>query len=265
VGYIPYTGCFNPPRTNWPRPGNPCVRDTAVAGVANVMNLTGSAGSGALETEISQTQARLPGSGTNICWPLRRARQMLAETSQSGNVKQFVVLMADGNNVYNADVVQGSASPPGNQGSCRPNDASNDAGGFAGCNETDPYEADLDILTRERADDLESDDVEIYVVGFNVCSDGGGGEDCRGAESDPGACPTVSDSECAGAIGEEGGSSGNSPRHDNHADRRLLKCIASSSPGTNDHYFEVEDADDLLPIFQIVAFEIAGRGLTDGN
>ena len=46
---------------------------------------------------------------------------------------------------------------------------------------------------------------------------------------------------------------------DNTADRRLLKCIASSTAGTNDHYFEVPSAGDLPDVFSQIAREIAFR------
>jgi hypothetical protein len=117
--------------------------------------------------------------------------------------------------------------------------------------------------------DLEADGVEVYVIGFGVCGTfptspqpGPDPPACRGPESDLGSgrCPPISQSTCVSQIGNTG-SGGN---HDDSADRRLLKCLASSQPGTNDHYFEVNDADDLPAIFQIVAFEIASRGLTEG-
>jgi hypothetical protein len=50
--------------------------------------------------------------------------------------------------------------------------------------------------------------------------------------------------------------------HDDTANRNLLKCLASSKPGTNDHYFEVPHASDLPGIFQVIAWKIAGRALT---
>lgn len=47
--------------------------------------------------------------------------------------------------------------------------------------------------------------------------------------------------------------------HDNTADRRLLKCIASSSAGTNDHYIEAATASQLPDIFSSIARQIAFR------
>lgn len=259
VGYVPYRGCFNPPRNSWPSGTNPCVRDTVVTGISNVTPLAVDAN--LLHTEINQTRANLSGSGTNTCWPLRRARAILANSAQLASASQFVVLLADGNNVYNSDVFQSSpASPPTSPGSCRPSSAtSNDSDLSANCNDTFTREASLDDLAWDRAQDVEADGVEIYVVGFNVC---GTDQPCRGPDTVMSQCPPVSPSTCNSQIGLSGGSSS---RHDNQADRRLLKCMASSQDGTNSHYFEVSSASQLPSIFQIVAFEIASRGLTDGS
>jgi hypothetical protein len=257
VGYVPYRGCFNPPKSTWSG-NNPCIRDSVVSGVANVTALT--TDNNLLSTEINQTSANLSGSGTNTCWPLRRARTILSNSTNLGSAEQFVVLLADGNNVYNSEVFQSSpASPPSSPNSCRPSSATSDDSDLsADCNDTFTREASLDDLTWDRAKDLESDGVEIYVVGFNVC---GTDQPCRGPETNMSQCPAVSPSTCESQIGLSGSSSS---RHDNQADRRLLKCLASSQDGTNSHYWEVSSASQLPSIFQIVAFEIASRGLTEG-
>ena len=80
--------------------------------------------------------------------------------------------------------------------------------------------------------------MEIYVVGFGVC----GNED----NAIPGS------SYCSSA------NIGNSSP-DTVADQRLLKCIASSSAGTNDHYFRANTATDLPGIFSTIAQTIAFR------
>jgi hypothetical protein len=46
---------------------------------------------------------------------------------------------------------------------------------------------------------------------------------------------------------------------DNTSDQRLLKCIASSTTGTNDHYFYASTASQLPQIFQQIANAIAFR------
>jgi hypothetical protein len=260
VGYVPYRGCFNPPRNSWPGGDpNPCIRDTQVNGVANVLPLTDQ--TNLLRTEINQTRANESGSGTNTCWPLRRARTILGASGNASKAEQFVVLLADGNNVYNSGVFQNS--PPSPPSDCRPPDpGDDDANISAACNQTYQREAALDVQTWQRTLELEADGIEVYVVGFNVC---GPDQPCAGPDTDMGACPATAQSTCDEQIGlVSTSSSTSSSRHDNAADRRLLKCIASSRDGTNSHYFEVSSASQLPGIFQAVAFEIASRGLAEG-
>jgi hypothetical protein len=101
----------------------------------------------------------------------------------------------------------------------------------------------MDSGTKAVADQLRSDphNVEIYVVGFGVC----GG-------NDPSVTPQGG--YCNGI--------GNGAT-DQVADRRLLKCIASSTPGTNDHYYEVPTAAEVPGVFQVIAWRIAGRSLSE--
>ncbi len=42
-------------------------------------------------------------------------------------------------------------------------------------------------------------------------------------------------------------------------DRNFAKCIASSSPGTNNHYFEAPAPADLPGIFQVIGSLINAR------
>jgi predicted alpha/beta hydrolase family esterase len=77
--------------------------------------------------------------------------------------------------------------------------------------------------------------IEVYVVGLSVC----GADDGKTA-ADPGYCDGIGDQ-----------------AHDNLADQRLLKCIASSP----DHYYPVPEAQDLTRVFAEIAGKIAGRGL----
>jgi hypothetical protein len=277
VGYVPYRGCFNEPIWEpwdpnnppngigpWPQgEPNPCVRSSDTPNIANVTPL--SADAAMLQAEIDLTRADVPGSGTNTCWALYRAHEQLNATTQSGDIEQFVVLLADGNNVY----YNKTAPPPSCEAQVSGHDCDepieeqdncNDESLRAECNRTFRREANLDVMTWERAQDLEADGVEIYVVGFGVCgatptSVG----TCNGPESDLLRCVPISESECDSRIGDPG----TDENHDNTADRRLLKCIATSEDGTNDHYFEVSDADALPGIFQVIAFEIASRSLSE--
>ncbi len=96
----------------------------------------------------------------------------------------------------------------------------------------------LDRKTKALADYMRNvEGIEVYVIHFPGCNSGS-------------QLPTTL--YCNGI-----GSSGNAVR--------LLKCIASSSPGTNDHYLEAQDASNLVSVFQIVAYRIAAHGLLAGN
>jgi hypothetical protein len=75
--------------------------------------------------------------------------------------------------------------------------------------------------------------VEVYVVGLGVCG-------------------TSNTNVCNRSL--VGGTS-----TDNTADRNLMKCLASSTTGTNDHYFETSSASDLPGIFANIARLIGFR------
>jgi hypothetical protein len=110
-----------------------------------------------------------------------------------------------------------------------------------GCNDAMARERQLDMLTWDVAQAIEADGIEIYVVAFGVCDDTTtvcGNDIC-------------SDAECDSLIGNTD--------HDDYADQRLSKCIASSSEGSNDHYFYTDDANDLPGIFTKIANQIAHR------
>lgn len=187
-----------------------------------------------LQAGIRATSAQ-GGTGTNVCLALWQAQQLLASSTVQ---RKFVVLLTDGDNTYNAASF-GNGAPPL---ACRPDTEPEKSDEYVGteCRPAQTREIQLDRKTLQLANQLRAQGVEIYVVGFGVC----GGAD-RARPKTPGYC---------NAVGR--------PDHDNEADRRLLKCVASSTEGTNDHYFEVPTAQDLPEVFQIIAWEIAGRALT---
>ena len=111
------------------------------------------------------------------------------------------------------------------------------------CGAAQPHERQLDEMTEARADQIKSNGIEIYVVGFGVC----GTEDGTVPETAAGA---LTPNYC-GSIGDTSA--------DPVADQRLLKCVAASSPGTNDHYFQAATATDLPAIFSQIAHAIAFR------
>lgn len=223
VGFAPFRGCYNPPRLN-----SDCVPGS------NVLLLSNDASY--LKSNIAAVRAK-GGTGTNVCLALRQGRDILfgpgAQTSS--NVAKFLVILSDGDNTYNA-ASYGQGAPPSD---CRPDTSPSNSDTYvdSSCRAAQVRERQLDIKTKALADSLKSQNVEIFVVAFGVC-----GTANSAKPSDPGYCNGIGNSD-----------------HDNAADRRLLKCIASSTEGTNDHYFEVSTATDLPDVFGDIARAIAFR------
>jgi len=180
------------------------------------------------------------GSGTNICLALRKGESVLfgAGSHTEPNTLRSLVILSDGDNVYNATVVnQGSPQSP--ESPCRPSSPSTPDGDLSpNCRtDTQTQEGRVDTLSMAMATTLKAQGVEIYVVAFDMC----GGL----------ANATVASTSYCNNIGN-----GNA---DSTADQRLLKCIASSTAGTNNHFFNAPSAADLPQVFEDIANAIAFR------
>lgn len=184
---------------------------------------------GPLQAGIADLHAE-GGSGTNVCWGLLKGQEILFGPGTAA-VKN-IVLLSDGDNTYNDKVYdEGEGSPPDACAPSDPEDSEDDTG--VNCLDAQPHERELDVKTMALANALKSQGVEIYVVGY-------------------GACGSPNNNLCDPSL--IGGTS-----HDNTADRNLLKCIASSTAGTNDHYFEAPDPEDIPGIFEAIAVDILGQ------
>jgi hypothetical protein len=171
-------------------------------------------------TPALQDETTRPAGGTNVCLALDKAVAWL--NSSSAQVKNVVVLTdGDNNFFYNASTVY----PPAQ---CR---ASQDANQNCGTEPSLVGEREMDVKTLQRADALKALGTQVYVVAFKVC----------GTRDDP---------DCA-AIGNAD--------PDNVADRRLLKCIASSPS----HYVEITNASEIPDAFREIAAAIVSRGLLE--
>lgn len=186
------------------------------------------------------------GSGTNLCNGINEAQQVLfgAGHHTVSNMLKIVVILSDGDNTYNVAAngvptpmpghtptpIAGYALPSVCQPS-NPNRSTDDTG--TSCLAAQTHQKDLDSKTMQLVNTLKAQGVEFYVVGFGVC----------GSRSSSLCNPAL--------IGTD--------THDNTANRNLLKCIASSSTGTNDHYFEAATAQDLPGIFTNIARLIGFR------
>ena len=143
----------------------------------------------------------------------------------------MVVFLSDGDNndwISQADYIAGYPPSP-----CMPPWVTTDWRTWNICVDSVAQERQLDRLTWRLAEDLKSQGAEIYVVGFDVC-----GTDDGKTRDSPGYCAGIDNVA--------------TPIHDNDADQRLLKCIASSP----DHFFRAPAAVDLPNVYEDIAQEL---------
>jgi Flp pilus assembly protein TadG len=266
VGVHAFRGCFK---------GSPAGgTNTNCVAMSSVGALNGTASN--VNSKISAITA-VGGTGTNVCGGLNEAQTVLFGTNShnASNTIRVIVILTDGDTTYN-NVSYVSGSPGSPALACRPNSSGSPAcptgtssqcnpansdtylstgcsaagsGSVSGSNpgsNSEPHERQLDIKADTLATTLKNSatqPVEIYVVGFGVC----GTEDNVVPKTSAGAftanyCQNI----------------GNS-NPDTVGDQRLLKCMASSSAGTNDHYFRASTSTELPGIFSAIAQAIAFR------
>ncbi|MEX2158994.1 MAG: VWA domain-containing protein [Dehalococcoidia bacterium] len=234
IGTAAFRGCYNPPRNQ-----------AACISIASMVNNL-SANSTALQAAIGNIYAiggpgqPTGGSGTNPCLALKKANDIIFGPGQhtEANTLRFAVVLSDGDSVYNAGVANQS-SPQSPDSPCRPSSPATSDGDLTGnCrSNTQTQEAKIDTLANNKATAMKAASVEIYVVALSVC----------GGLQPSGFCNTS-------IIGQTGSSF-----PDSLADHNLVKCMASSTPGTNDHLFETTSAAALPGIFNQIAQAIAFR------
>jgi hypothetical protein len=143
----------------------------------------------------------------------------------------------DANEHFYIDTINITSGNPGSS-----NGYLNGASPGPDCNETPgKRERQLDIRTIEAAQAIKADGIEIFTVAFGVCQ-------TNTTVYTSAQCDTTAN----------GGQIGNTDV-DNTGDQRLMKCIASSNPSTNDHYFYASSASALPTIFTTIANQIAHR------
>lgn len=169
----------------------------------------------------SAINALTPSGKTGTCEGLRKAGDTLFGTGSHPSPPAFkaIVLLSDGANTYANSYIPAE---------CRPTTL------LSGCCNECPGNAmtgSMDRKTYEKAQALKAQGVEIFVVALAPCD-------------------TQNTNPCNPAmIGSWTG---------NYASN-LLKCVASSLPGTNDHYFETDDPTELSQIFLNIARLLALR------
>lgn len=226
VGVAPFTGCYNPPLVSTqcvpaPAPGNNLTPANCDApGTSQVACLNTNAAY--LHNLINAIQ---PNGETSICLALREAQKILngpGNQLADPNTKRFVVLLTDGDNEFSVatsasldPVCAPTPSVSGSDTCSSPRSASNRS---------------LDLETLQLATQMK-EDTTIYTIQIS-----------------PSNCiaPSVvyTPAQCNGQVGNA-----DPPRI---ASARLLQCVASSNPGTNDHYFSTSDPNSLVDISDLL-------------
>lgn len=203
---------------------NPPGTNSSCVATSKIKALTNNAT--ALKNAITPLTA---GGTTNICMGLERGNTVLFGAGMHSDPKtdRIIVLLADGdNNPQDRSTARWTTA-------CDPGGDSSTNG--ASCQSTSSREAQLDDKMYDLAKSMKDNGVEIYVVGLSVC----------GTTNTSTLCDV--------------NKVGDASYSDSTADRNLLKCIASSKTGTNDHYFETKNSADLDGIFNKIAGSITTR------
>lgn len=256
VGFTPFRGCYNPTANINPLsesdPKRGCVKLTDAISLST--NKT------AINASIDLLQAPGGFPGTNLCLGLANGWKILSGAGTQANDRKVLVILTDGDNSY-TDYSQGDKAAPNSVPTanrhlanpapntypasitntnatpvpvsypldiCWPGATTQDSTDHG--NDYDNRVNQLDLHTRQQAENLKAQGVEIFVVGFgNTSTD-------NGTKCIPGTVGTGSSRQ----------------NHENY-DRNLAKCIASSQTNTNDHFYEAAAASQLPDIFAKIA------------
>lgn len=169
----------------------------------------------------SKVSPLTPNSYTNVCEGLLEARNVLFGAGSRATPPAFkaIVLMTDGANTY--------ALASASNTECEPATYTGSINECPG----NSMVGSIGTKTYDLAQAVKAQGVEIFVVALGVCD-------------------TQNTSLCDPT--KVGSWTGNYPSN-------LLKCVASSLPGSNDHYFETDDPTELTAIFTNIARLLALR------
>jgi Flp pilus assembly protein TadG len=230
IGVGAYRGCFNPPRAD-----DRCISSSWTTNLSSNL-ATVRSGIDPIYA-INGPGQPTGGSGTNQCLALKKGQDILmgpgAQTEPE--TKRYLILLTDGNNVYNAGVVN-QDSPQSPESPCRPtNPTTNDGSLSSACRTASNSQQarKVDVLAYNQAQAMKAQGIEIFVVGLMPC----------GTHNN-----NLCDTSILGTALSDAG------RNEN-----LMKCMASSNAGTNDHYYYTTNAADLPAIFTAIANQIAHR------
>jgi len=254
LGMNPFRGCYGNNRYN---PVSGEAPDRGCVLFSEIVDLTPDPDP--VHTAIDGLRADGGYPGTNVCLGLSEALNYLNGPNGQTNSLKYLVILTDGDNRYsdgaqssqrgNNPNPSGSHAPPVYPPPQWPNAGSTPS---HPCRVTGPaqnssdYGSDynsrvnaLDLATYNMAQQIKSMGVEIYVVRF---------------AAPPGDTPMTT--LCNPSMVGQGSTRENA---NDSWDRNLSRCIASSTAGTNDHYFYAPTADQLPQIFERIAANIAFR------
>lgn len=235
-GLVPFNFCYNSngSQSASTRLGNCIDSDRALALTNNKSNI------------LSGISGMSPQGYTNTCVGLIKAQEVINGPGRhtGADVHRAVVLLSDGANTAADNSTVSQCRPVYNRpttgvktgavsGDCVPSEI--DDPFTSTNNDYVPQNAaggEIDSKTLDVADALKAQDVEIYVVAIGVC----------GAVTS-----NVCNRTTVGVV----------PRDDRGLN--LLKCIASSDPGTNSHYFATSNANNLTAILQVIGGRLSTR------
>jgi hypothetical protein len=213
----------------------------------------------ALKNKIDTFSASGGYPGTNVCLGMYEAYQRLTGPGAQAGARKIMVILTDGDSRYsdgasnssrgNSPVpgVYDTATWPSGQGSgsiptdCRPSGPAYNSGSGWDVPEANDRINRMDVGTYNYKQTLVGLGVEIYVLRFSVPAD----------DND------VPGNLCTPAwiiLGTFDRNPSSDPR-----DQNIARCLATSSAGTNDHYFYAATPQEIPGLFSIIALDIAHR------
>ena len=243
IGVLRFRGCYGDQRYN-PVPNEDPERGCVL--FDEFQDLT--TNKVALHTAIDNAYGKGGYPGTSLCAGLDEGLNLVTGLDSRANSLKVIVILSDGDNRYSDGAQRDTRGNPtpnvyplpnnGGTGDCIPSGPDQDSSNYGF--DYDQRINNLDDLTYNKALEIASQGIEIYVAGYKVAGQSGS----ESSNCDPNQVGT-------------GGSRQNN--NSDPQDRNLNKCIATSTDGTNDHYFEAPGAGDIPAVFDAIVARIAFR------
>ena len=268
VAVVPFRGCYSDGNNRY----NPApFPEAAPFDVMSNYNLRGCVTQGEILglTDVkSSVQTRVNGlsasggyPGTNVCAGMYEGYQRLTGAGAQAGAHKIMVILTDGDQRYSdgaSNSSRGNSPVPGVYDTatwpigqttggvpsdCRPsNPAYNSAAGWDAPEASQRINT-MDVGAYNYAVGLKAAGVEIYVLRF----------------ADPAGDLPASTLCNAGQVGPANATVPDRNPSNEARDQNISRCLATSTAGTNDHYFYAATAADIAAQFEIIANQIAHR------